>query len=82
MKRLAPLALILSLAACSTAQLGRYSVQVSDPPTLDPRCMDRLYPGKPLTVTPIAAMCVATVPAQRLLPPFRQNSPIERALRS
>ncbi len=75
MKPLVPLFLALSLGAC-TQQLGRAAMSLPEP-TVPKDCMERLARGEDC-----AAAIPAGDPSRHLSPPWRQQSPIERALRS
>ena len=80
MKPLIPLALILSLGAC-TPLLGRAAMRLPEP-TVARDCADRLWPSDGSPSRDCAAAIPAGDPSRHLSPPFRQHSPIERALRS
>jgi len=73
MKYLTALA-IIALAACSPAELGRRSVEISNPPTLAADCAKTLALGRD---------CAVTVPPARIAD-FGEasSSPITRARRS
>ena len=73
MKHLTALA-IIALAACSPAELGRRSVDISSPPTLPANCAELLELGRD---------CAVTVPPARSSRNLAGaiNTPIARSLR-